>query len=656
MSAPRSRSKKGYLQQSDWDYAADSNEFPWNVAARREAYQHFKRTDPKGFREFYRGANQANLDRIMGKQPKKVSKANTRSREHLDSLARGTPPKSMRGGPLDFKNRQAEYDQWIKDQNARVARHRLDPIHPNPKLYIPTHILPSGHMRGASGDSAWHTKRGREEMIERGLASRLHHSQGLDMYPDHRLLLDPKQPWLGELHPHDAAKSTKPEIIEQHRKDALRRAEKYFAQHQPEAYRGKYQKVPRYFNETEYGYRERMKAIQAINSPMKMYGAKWDKYVMPDRHPQRRSSRVAKMDFEARVSAVNDALENLGGFLYEHGGTIQNQRKKQQQRKQQQPRKVTKMLEPTGGKKKAPSKKKEKAVAKSFDNMAVTMNKADRMYLTRRYGSDFVPVSKIEPVTMSIANLAANYGINTHRGMNLRDIEEEKYRKGSTKNKELIGRAAGDPRFVHRGNQVYARNRRLFPAQGEQFIQQTVRDAKGNKHKTYLQIGHPGTGIGGLTRWDEDRPMAHIKGNPTWSGKPTKQLRNKFMATHEMQHAKEYAGKGRGRKELQQKLERTYRTNPERSTARELLGGAYARSMAFNRTDAETRGISEGSADKIAGLLHGIHPAMVSGYPAMAKYEPNFGRGYYKGGGPVMPGRHQRKQEKANFKRRALEQ
>lgn len=52
--SPVSKSRPGYLQQSDWDIAARNNEFPWAVAERREAMQHFKRMDPEGFKQFSR--------------------------------------------------------------------------------------------------------------------------------------------------------------------------------------------------------------------------------------------------------------------------------------------------------------------------------------------------------------------------------------------------------------------------------------------------------------------------------------------------------------------------------------------------------------------------------------------------------------------------
>lgn len=222
-----------------------------------------------------------------------------------------------------------------------------------------------------------------------------------------------------------------------------------------------------------------------------------------------------------------------------------------------------------------------------------------------------------------------------HQG---RDVYGTANRTAANKERQYraaVDRASRDRRYKPVGNNVYARNRRLFPAAGRDVISQAVEDNKGSRTKMYYRVGYPNSGYWGVTLPDPKRNRAAVNAHPALRRTPLKSAANRFGSTHETAHAHELAGRRADYKALNAAARAALEREPRVKSALKdyLSGSATRRNAALVESYMEQAARWEGSADAKASARHKVPAHAISGYPWQMSQNEVTRRGYTAGGG-----------------------
>lgn len=214
----------------------------------------------------------------------------------------------------------------------------------------------------------------------------------------------------------------------------------------------------------------------------------------------------------------------------------------------------------------------------------------------------------------------------------LRSADEETRRK-------IVG-ARGDGRYRHVGNNVYARQRRLFPGLSREYVNETARRNKGRSGRVYVRTRLWSPSHHGATWANDSLKDAYVEAFPKLWNRPSARLRSRFIAQHEMQHVKDSAGTGLTARQVQDAKRRALSAFPRggKSRFRDIMSGQAARrSVRFGERMDYHRGVDEGRADVAAERLSRFPAWKASGYSSMAVQPGPFTDGYLSAGGSAKP-------------------
>jgi len=266
----------------------------------------------------------------------------------------------------------------------------------------------------------------------------------------------------------------------------------------------------------------------------------------------------------------------------------------------------------------------------------VTRDGVKHVYLVSKGIGPWIPViGQVAPVVLMGGMAARAATQQAHQG---RDVYGTAHRTASAKEREyrsVVDRASRDRRYKPVGNNVYARNRRLFPAAGRDVINQAVADNKGSRTTMYYRVGYPNQAYWGVTLPDPKRNRAAVNAHPGLRTNPLKRVANQFGTTHETAHAHELAGRRADYKALNAAAKQALAREPRVKSALKdyLSGSASRRNAALVEAYMEQAARWEGSADAKAAARHRIPAHAISAYPYQMGMNPLTSRGYTAGGG-----------------------
>jgi hypothetical protein len=261
----------------------------------------------------------------------------------------------------------------------------------------------------------------------------------------------------------------------------------------------------------------------------------------------------------------------------------------------------------------------------------------------------------------SLAGSAALAGAvvagQSYHGGHLRQMANEEFEMTRTGQNQFAERArARAHHFKPAGNNVYAKERRFFTGNSKEYVRQTVAANRGSKNKIYVETKYPRAMLGGATYPHSDERLAYVVAHPRLNSRPKAKLATSYVAHHEHQHVKDFAGRN-GDKALFDRAVRSAQSKyPKGKNFRQeyLTGRAFRRAKVYGESLTAARGEFEGRADATAARKHRIQPHLVTGYPEFAAVDPHFARGYVKGGGLMAPtDPRELREARRDFKRRA---
>ncbi len=230
------------------------------------------------------------------------------------------------------------------------------------------------------------------------------------------------------------------------------------------------------------------------------------------------------------------------------------------------------------------------------------------------------------------------YGYGSYRGTNLRQQARTEYQGSMTAYERMLEERSHDPRYKNRGNNVYVRDRRWFGGPSKVTVDQLVRENKG-RGPIYAHIGYdtPWNKVAATTYPHDKQRATAMNLRPGLANSGKNRLKGRYFATHEHQHVKDYAGKGKQKKMVEDALTVAYRKHPRQGAAKDFFTGrGWKRLGAFSDRMMLDVGYGEGRADAAAARRHRVPAHAVSGYPYMAAMNGSFGTGYTRGGGKPL--------------------
>ena len=225
------------------------------------------------------------------------------------------------------------------------------------------------------------------------------------------------------------------------------------------------------------------------------------------------------------------------------------------------------------------------------------------------------------------------------QGTNLRSGARSEYRSQMDEYQRMLDERSKDKRYKRRGNNVYVKDRRFFRDSTAPLVEQLVRENKG-RAPLYVDMGYsvPWSSSAATTYPHDKSRAAVMDFRAGLRNTGTNRLSNRFYATHEHQHVKDYAGQGKQKAMMEDALTYAYRKNPRQGAVKDLVTGRGLRRIgAFNTRIGLDIGYGEGRADAAAGRRLRVDPRGISGYPQMARYDSHFAQGYSRGGGKLLP-------------------